>query len=347
MKRKLIVFILLVSLFTPSAHAETYQKYSHIFFGTFDTVITIIGYAENKSVFDESAKRAEELFFKYHRLFDGYNEYEGIVNVYSLNRLASEKPVKVDDELFSLLSMCKEEQPKLHNTVNIALGTVLNLWHDARAFSEGNPEKAYIPDKISLIKAKKHTDMDDVVLDRKKKTVFFKDPEIKLNVGAVAKGYAAELVAQDLLKGDMTSFIINAGGNVRTGHPPLDGRDNWGVGLQDPENPSQVFETLFLHDKSVVTSGDYQRFYEVDGKRYHHIISPDTLFPADSMRSVTIVTEDSALADLLSTALFIMPFEEGQKFANEHKNIGVVWYLNDGTIVVTDNLKDFLGSLKQ
>ncbi len=346
MKKNILILVLLISLLMPSVHAEAYQKYSHVFFGTFDTVITIIGYAKDKASFDKSAKYAEELFFKYHKLFDGYNEYEGVVNVYSLNRLASCKPVKVSDELFNLLLMCKEKQPKLGDTVNIAMGTVLGLWHDARIFSEDNHDEAYIPDKESLIKAKKHTSMADVILDKENKTVFFNDPELKLNVGAIAKGYATELVAQELLKSDMPSFIINAGGNVRTGHPPLDGRDNWGVGLQDPENPSQVFETLFLHDKSVVTSGDYQRFFEVDGKKYHHIISPDTLLPADSMRSVTIVTEDSAIADMLSTALFIMPFEKGQMFANEHPEIGVVWYLNDGTVIITDNLKDYLGSSK-
>ncbi|MDO5022935.1 MAG: FAD:protein FMN transferase, partial [Eubacteriales bacterium] len=292
-----------------------------------------------------NAKYAEELFFKYHRLFDGYNEYEDTVNVYSINRLASKKTVKVPEELFNLLSLCKEEQLKLNNTLNIAMGTVLKLWHDAREFSLENPKEAYIPAIEDLFEASKHTDMDDVVLNANDNTVFFKDPDLQLNVGAVAKGYATELVAQALLKSDMPSFIINAGGNVRTGHPPLDGRDNWGVGLQDPDNTSQVFETLFLHDKSVVTSGDYQRFFEVDGKKYHHIISPDTLLPANAMRSVTIVTEDSALADMLSTALFIMPFEEGYKFIKERPDVGVVWYLTDGTIVITDNLKKTVGSL--
>ena len=326
--------------------APVYHKYSYVFFETFDTVITILGYAEDKSVFDRAVKEAEAHFQRYHKLFDQYHPYEGINNMYTLNNQAAKAPVKVPEPLFDLLTFCKEMQPRMNGTVNVAMGAVLSLWHDAREAAESGPEPAKLPEMAALMEAAKHTNMGDVVLDAEKQTVFFADEKLKLDVGAVAKGYATELVAQQMLQGELSHFIINAGGNVRTGNPPLDGRANWGVGVQDPDaailSPadSDVIELLYMHNMSSVTSGDYQRYYVVDGTRYHHIISPDTLMPASFMRSVTVLTEDSGLADMLSTALFLMPQEEGAAFLQGFgQTVEALWILNDGSVVMTEGAK--------
>lgn len=344
MKRRLLSSIIAFLLFLPCGQAVQYKKYSHVFFDTFDTVITIIGYAENKATFDSVARLAEEKFNIYHKLFDCYNEYDGVTNIYTVNEKAFKSPVVVPEELFNLIKLCKDEQPKLNNTLNIAMGSVLSLWHDAREYSTENPDKAYLPNIDKLNEASKHMNIDDIILDEENRSIFIKDPELKINLGAVAKGYATELVAQEMLNSSMPSFIINAGGNIRTGNPPLDGRENWGVGIQDPFDSSGMFETIFLHNLSVVTSGDYQRYYEVDGKVYNHIISQKTLYPADFMHSVTIVTEDSGVADMLSTALFLMPYEEGKEFLENYQNVGAIWYLMDGSIKATDNIINMLGS---
>ena len=348
MKRILTGFLILCLLFTSSVSLgqASYNKYSYVFFGTFDTVITILGYARDKETFDRVALEAEKDFQRYHKMFDQYHPYEGVNNVYTLNRQATEEPVTVPDELFNLLKFCKEMQPRMKGRVNVAMGSVLSLWHDAREQAETDPEQVKLPDIKALKEAAQHTSMDDVILDAEKKTVFFADPKLKLDVGAVAKGYAAELAAQKMLNSDMTHFIINAGGNVRTGNPPLDGRKNWSVGIQDPDGAilsptdSGVVDLLFIHNLSSVTSGDYQRFFTLDGVRYHHIISPDTLMPSDFMRSVTVVTEDSGLADMLSTALFLMPWEEGLAFLKDFDQpVEAVWLLHDGSLVMTDGAK--------
>lgn len=348
MKRRLIALTLalLAALlpfmaFSAQPAAESMQKFSYMFFGTFDTAITLIGFAPSQAAFDAIAAQVEEQFTSLHEQFNQYYPYEGLNNLYYVNRHAAEQPVRVPQDLFDLLQWCKLRQPETRGQVNIAMGAVLALWHDERENAEADPASARLPDMASLKEAALHTSMDDVILNEADRTVFFRDPLLKLDVGAVAKGYAAERVAQFLLGSGMPSFIINAGGNVRTGNPPLDGRATWGVAIQDPNveiilpNGDDAMDVLFLSNRSLVTSGDYQRYYTVDGIRYHHLISPETLMPPHHFRSVTIITEDSAYADLLSTAVFLMPYEQGRAFVESLPGVDAFWVLNDHSIKMT------------
>ena len=134
------------------------------------------------------------------------------------------------------------------------------------------------------------------------------------------------------------------GGNVRMGIAPADGRAKWGVGIQDPDGAvlglSDIVETLFLTNASVVTSGDYQRFYIVDGQRYHHLIDPDTLMPDTEFRSVSIITEDSGYADLLSTAAFLMPYDESRAFIESLDGVEALWCTPDGEVIQSSGWAD-------
>ena len=348
MKKRIIslmaaLFLMASPLFAVSTvEAEQAQKYSYMFFGTFDTAISIIGYAKNKAAFDQVAAEAEGMFKRFHQLFNQYYPYEGLNNLYYLNNNAAKAPVQVPQELFDLLAWCKTHQQDTRGQVNIALGAVLSLWHDERENAEMNPGEAKLPEMEALQEAAQHTSIEDLVLDPEQSTVFYRDPKMKLDLGAVAKGYATELVAQYMLTTEMPNFIINAGGNVRAGHPPLDGRTAWGVSVQDPDAAlvlpagDDIMDILYLADKSIVTSGDYQRYFIVDDERYHHLISPFTLMPPHHMRSVTIITQDSGLADLLSTAVFLMPFEEGFEYVNSLPGVDALWVLNDRSVKMTE-----------
>ena len=343
-KALLSLMLCIIMLFPVAKANQTVQmhKFSYMFFGTFDTAITLIAFAPDKQTFDQYASQAEERFRQLHQQFNQYLPYENLHNVYYLNQNAAKEPVTVPKELFTLLSWAKEAQLQTRGRVNIALGAVLSLWHDERENAEDAPGQARLPDMGALQEASLHTKMEDLVLNPENSTVFYNDPLLKLDLGAVAKGYAAELVAQELLSSPISSFIINAGGNVRTGQAPLDGRRAWGIGIQDPDaslvlpTGDDVMEVLYLSDASLVTSGDYQRYYTVDGQRYHHLISPDTLMPPSFMRSVTIITEDSGLADLLSTAVFLMPYEEGRAFVDALEGVEALWILNDRSIMMTE-----------
>ena len=328
---------------TADVSAEKAQKYSAVFYDAFDTVTSVIGYADSQKTFDRIFDQVRDMFMHYHRIYDGYRPYEGVNNLYYVNRNAGQEPVKAEPELIELLLYMKDLQPKLKDRVNIAMGSVLSYWHEMREEGEALPETAL------LQKLAAHMDFDTVIIDEEAGTVYFADPQLSLDLGAVAKGYTTEIVASWLLTSEMPSYIISAGGNVRCGLAPQDGRARWGVGIQDPDvsvlsGANTTLDAVYLTDASVVTSGDYQRYYVVDGVRYHHIIDPDTLFPSDYMRQVTIVTRDSGYADALSTALFLMPYEEGRTFVDGLEGVDAYWVLQDGTIYFTDGLTPYLKS---
>ncbi|MDO5378809.1 MAG: FAD:protein FMN transferase [Clostridia bacterium] len=352
MMKKLAVAALLALLTLAAAlpAGASMSKYSAVFTDTFDTVISLIGFAESEEAFNQQAAAVHAMYQRLHKLFDTYNSYEdeGIVSIYTLNQRAAKESVAVDPLLFSLLSFCKSNSDLCAGQVNIAMGSVLSIWHDYREAGLDDPEHASLPPMDALLAASEHASLDDLILDSEAMTVRFADPELKLDVGAVAKGYATELIAQMLLSGDMPSFVISAGGNVRAGHAPQDGRAKWGVGIQDPDGSvlglTDIVETLYLSDLSVVTSGDYQRFYVVDGKTYSHLIDPDTLMPGTFYRSVSIITEDSGFADMLSTAAFLMPYEESRAFIESLDGVEAIWLFADGTMELTDGAKQWAKS---
>ena len=314
MKRPIACFMLLALLLSGCSAEKPVQKkrYTATFLTLFDTVTTMVGFAESEDAFRETAQQLHDQLLEYHQLFDIYNDYDGIVNLKTVNAHAGEEPVVVDERILSLLHDCKDFYGASGGKVNAAMGSVLKLWHEAREDGINDPANACLPGEESLLEASRHMDFDKVILDTEKNTVFFADPSIRLDVGAVAKGWSVQRVCETAPQG----LLISVGGNVcATGPKDAEGTA-WVVGVQNPDGGDDYLHTLSLTRGSVVTSGDYQRAYVVNGELYHHIIDPDTLYPARYWRSVTVVCQDSGLGDMLSTALFLLPREEGQALLN-------------------------------
>ena len=347
--RSLLLFFLtavcvLVSVF-PAASAEGYAKYIRREMSIFDTEISFIGFAPSEEAFETAYAPVVEMLEKFDHIFDGYNAYGDLHNLYYVNRHAAQAPVEVPDELFDLISWCKEQWNAGQRTTNIAMGAVLSIWHEYREAGIADPENAKLPPMEALTAASKHTNFDDVILDAENKTVFFADPLLTLDIGAVAKGWAADAVLPYLYEA-MPSFLLSLGGNVYAGQAPMDGRSAWAVGVQDPRadaltvavGGTEILDVIDVHDLTVVTSGDYWRYYMVDGERYHHIIDPDTLMPSRQMLSVTVVCESSTLADFLSTTLFVLSYEEGLSLVESLDKVEAMWVLPDGTIQASSGM---------
>lgn len=267
-------------------------------------------------------------------LFDIYDEGS---ELYAVNEKAGEGPVEVGRKVMDLLLFSKDMYEKTNGKVNVAMGAVLSLWHDARE------DGTYVPDAEKLREAAGHCSMDDLILDEGAMTVFFADPLMKLDVGAVAKGYAAEKAAQDIERNKISGYSINAGGNIRT-LGAKKGGEPWSVGIQNPsDSPSDTFIIkVKIAGASLVTSGSYQRYFEVDGKRYGHIIDPETLMPAERYLSVSVTGPDSGVCDALSTALFIADTDEGREILGRFPGYGAMWVDPDGGMEYSDGFREIV-----
>ena len=314
--------------------AKSYYEY-------FDTVTVIFSYANDApAVFSENCLAVSTLLEEYHRLFDIYYEYAGLNNLKTVNLNAGIAPVKVDRKLIDFLLYAKEIHTLTGGATNVALGSVLTLWHDAREDGVDNPDAARLPDSDLLTEAAAHTDINRVIINIEESTVFLEDPAMRLDVGAIAKGYATERAAQLLISRGATSYVLNVGGNLRTiGQKPSG--SGWSTGITNPDkNAENPFVCkVVLNNGSLVTSGDYERYYLVDGVRYHHIIDPDTNMPAAYFSSVSVFTEDGGLADALSTALFCMSYAEGLTLIEHLDGVDALWVEPDGTVKNTDGIE--------
>lgn len=341
MKRLICTILLLSVLLSGCAQVlpqDEQKQYNATFLDLFDTVTTIVGKAESEAAFQEKAQTVHDELQKLHQLFDIYNDYDSINNLKTVNDAAGINPVQVEPAIMLLLSDCKAYYAATEGKVNVAMGSVLQLWHEARNDSIDDPLNAYLPDADALAEAAKHTNFDDVIIDNAASTVYISDPELRLDVGAIAKGWATQHVADVSPKG----LLISVGGNVCATGPKDDNGTPWVVGIQNPDGGNYL-HTVHVFDECVVTSGDYQRYFVVDGKPYHHIIDPVTLHPATYWRSVTIICNDSGVADALSTALFLMPQAEGQALLDRY-NARAMWVDKNGNIYYSPGFETLIKS---
>lgn len=342
---------------------ETLEKFSNISYTAgFDTFLSVITYSKNQSEFDQRMNQAVELFKKYNDYFDIYNNYESINNLKTINDNAGIAPVEVDADILECLLDAQHFYELSGGEFDITLGAVLKVWHNYR--EEGlllNAEGEYgnIPTEDELNQAKACTGWQYVEIDEENSTIFITNPCVSLDIGGIAKGFATEKIAQSM-ENEIAAGIINAGGNNRTMNDKPDGSD-WVSGIQNPDGDGSLLAIPVHKSQSIVTSGDYQRYYiGADGTRYHHIIDPKTNQPASYYRSVTIVTKDSGDADALSTTLYTLTIEDGKEVLNQYNALNpdtpaeAIWIMDKDKqqdnmegfttsnffISATDNIKD-------
>lgn len=345
LRRSLFIFICFLLILCslpacerdPEDNIDTAQTRSESFYDCFDTVSTVISYrGDSADDFRDNYDAVYALLKEYHSLFDIYYEYSQVNNLKTINDNAGISPVKVDRKLIDFLLYAKKIHADTNGATNVAMGSVLKLWHDAREVATEHPEDAYVPSGEELSRAAEHTDINDLIIDEENSTVFLADPLMRLDVGALGKGYATEKAAQLLMQRGVTSYVLNVGGNIRAIGAKASG-EGWITGITNPDkSSSESFACrVTIKDVSLVTSGDYERYFIADGNKYHHIIDPKTNMPADYFSSVSVFTADSALADALSTALFCMSYEDGLELIEAIGGTDAVWVRKDGTVIAT------------
>ena len=335
----LMIFVLSFSLVSCFNSNET--PHSTTRYGMFDTFATVQSYGIDDE--DEFKNKSENVFVileYYNRQFDIYREYDGINNLCTINKNAGVSPVHVDVELIEFLEYAIKICKKCNCEINIAMGSVLSIWHDVREnASEG--DNIVIPSENELKNAYAHTNIDSIVIDKTNSTVFISDSKTRIDVGAIGKGYAVMKATQFLRKTNTNGYVINVGGNISLVGSKSD-TSGWITGITNPDKLSQndFAMRIEIQDTCCVTSGNYERYFEYNGEIYHHIIDKETLFPARYFSSVTVICNDSGLADALSTALFCMSIDEGRALLAQFNNVEVIWITLDGVIEKTAGIND-------
>lgn len=295
----------------------------------------------------EQKDKITEIFKTYDHLahnFDGPNLSHSNPlyhknNIVSINEKAGIEPVIVDPLLYDMIKSGLALYDETDGYFNPAMGQVIDIWKDLILSDYINQEipQSLFEDTMALINAYEgDINPDDIILNDTDKSVYISNPDLKLDLGAYAKGYATELVKEYLIEQNVEHYIVNTGNStISLGTHPDDGEIDRPLSIRilDPLNLYQngTAGLLYVRNKSVSTSGNNIQFVTYQGKRYHHIISPFELVPMDYYHSVTLLGDDAGILDALSTALFNMPLDDA-KVLLDHFDVEGLFYMQDGSI---------------
>ncbi len=268
--------------------------------------------------------------------FDRIEELENLMSktlkkseIYKINH--SSESVEVSDDTIKVLNKSIHYAELTSGRFDPSIGPLVDLWGIGT-------ENAEVPEEEEIVEAKNLVNYKNIEIDNNR--VFLKQEDMQIDLGAIAKGYAADEVKRIAEKNSIESAFVNLGGNVLVIGHKADG-SKWRIGIQDPrQNRGNIMAVINAADKTIVTSGNYERYFEEDGKIYHHILDPDTGYPADSgLLSVSIISENSFDADALSTSIFILGLEKGMEFIKDQKNIEALFITNDLEVYLSPGLR--------
>ena len=303
-------FCLLSSGFSCVPPKERIFKKSRIIM---DTLVTITVVARTSSDADEAIDKG---FHEIERLEKTANFYSPDSEISQINTHAGITPVKVSSDILELLMKARYVSEKTDGAFDLTIGPVISLYDFHKKVL---PTDAAIMKKLSLVNYR------DIVINRNQSTVFLRKKGMLIDPGGIMKGYAAAKAAEVLKKHGVNSAIVAVAGDISTFGPKPDGSP-WKVGIRDPraQEQDEVMTTLQLRDMSISTSGDYERFFIMNGRRFHHLISPKTGYPSEECRSVSIIATEGAFADAFATGIFILGPEKGVKILEEIGLEGII-----------------------
>lgn len=275
------------------------------------------------------------------KAFTRLKELEDILSINKLgteldkvNNMSGKEPVKVTDDTFTVVAQGLKYSKLSGGALDITVGPLVKLWGIGTDAAKV-PSEEEIKEKLPLI------NYNDIVLDETNKTIFLKRENMIIDLGAIAKGYAADEVAKILTENNVKSAIIDLGGNIFALGSKLDG-SNWKIGVQDPEDARGAsIGYIEVVNKSIVTSGIYERYFESNGKKYHHILNPKTGYPYENeILGVSILSDKSIDGDSLSTTLFALGIEKGLEFVNSQPGVEAIFVSKDYNLYLTEGLKN-------
>ena len=236
---------------------------------------------------------------------------------FQINENAGIQPVVVPKEVFDLIFRCQMISKMTQGAFDISYGSI------DKKFWNFDLNMTSLPDKDLAKKAVELINYENIILNEKDKTVFLKNKGMRIGFGGIGKGYAAECAKKILKQNGIESGIVNAAGDL-TAWGYQENGEAWTIGIADPNKKESVFSTFNITNTSVATSGNYEKFVLIDGKKYSHTIDPKTGYPISGIKSVTIIAENAEIADALATPVTVMGIEVGLNFINQIPNIGCI-----------------------
>ena len=248
-----------------------------------------------------------------------------------INRNAGIAPVKVDQEVFNIIQRSKKISAVTQGAFDISYGSAdKKLWNFDKTMTE-------LPDPETAKKSVHLINYRNIILDEKNTTVFLKEKGMRIGFGGIGKGYAAEMAKQVLIKRGVKSGIVNASGDLTAWGKQPNGKD-WTIGIADPDETRRPFSYLNITDSAIATSGNYEKFILVGGKKYSHTIDPKTGLPVRGIKSVTIISPNAEIADAMATPVMIMGIRAGLDMVNQIKGLACIILDDNDKIYTSKNI---------
>jgi len=324
----LVVFMVGCSNSAPNGGTAAVKEPKSDSFFVFDTIVSI-------RIYDDKAteKNFQEIKELTHVIDTQISRNLDTSEISKVNQAAGKKAVAVSDKTFYVVQKALMYSELSKGQFDLTIGPLVSLWGIGK-------EGAHVPNKPNLDAALSKINYKDVLLDESKKEIKLAKEGMEIDLGAIGKGYAADEIADYLHKNNFNSAIIDLGGNIIAVGVKPDGA-LWNIGIQDPkEERGNQIGKMKVDNKTIVTSGIYERFFVENDVHYHHILSPKTGYPVNNnLSSVSIVTDKSIDADGLSTSVFALGLEEGKKFVDGLDNVEAIFVTSDQKVYITDGLK--------
>jgi thiamine biosynthesis lipoprotein len=316
-------FFLVLTLVPQPAYPSNLYKYHQVAMGTV-IEITLIDDDE-----EAASKAALQAFQEIKRIEILMSRFLGSSDVTRINRSAGVEWVKVSPETAEVIKKAKEISELSEGGFDITVGPLTELWRKARE-KKIPPPAEEVKEKLDLVNFK------NIEMDQERR-VFLKKRDMAIDLGGIAKGYGVDRAFDVLRSLGYKKLIVNAGGDLRAGG--LKDNQPWSIGIQNPRESEKMLTRISVSNMAVATSGDYERFFIYEGKRYHHIFNPKNGFPTEGCQSVTIVAKDCITADALATAVFVLGPEKGYSLCQKLDGVECLIVDGKGKIILSPNLK--------
>lgn len=293
-----------------------------------DTLVTIKAYGKDR---EKTERAVDQAFAAMVKIESVANNFAARSEITRLNRRSGQGPAKVSPDLLNMIALSLDYSRKTQGAFDVSVGPLTQRWKFG--------EKSYLPSQEEIAGLLPLVGWEKVKLDRGKQTVELTQPGMILDLGGVSKGYAVDKAIEVLKSHGISRALVTTGSTTRVIGRKAEEKA-WQIGVQHPRDAGKLLGVIPLTQKSISTSGDYQRYFEKVGKRYHHILDPKTGYPVGGIMAVTVVTSGScSAADILSTGVFALGFPQAMRFVESEKGLEAIIVTSDGRVHLSSGLK--------